>query len=69
MAAEQRLRPTKLILKWNEGLIAGWKIANKQLALINKSATCLDLTVYLDGDPPDAQVFKDLSTIRGCDDL
>jgi hypothetical protein len=61
--------PTKLVVKWNEGLIEGWKTANKHLATIGKSATCLDLTVYIDGDPADAQFFKDLSKIRGCDDL
>lgn len=61
--------PTILVVKWNEGLVAGWKAANKQLVAIGKGATCLDLTLYLDGDPKDAQFFKDLSKIRGCDDL
>jgi hypothetical protein len=61
--------PTELIVKWNDGLIEGWKTANKHLAVIGRSATCLDLTVYLDGDPPDAKFFKDVSKIRGCDQL
>ena len=59
--------PVKLLLSWNNGLLKGWGIANKNLAVIEKHATCDDLLTPVIDNSPNQEFFNDLRDIRDCE--
>jgi hypothetical protein len=60
--------PIKLTFKWNAGLLKGWAAANKSLGTIHKIATCTDLLFPIIDGSPNADFFRDLRSVRDCDE-
>ncbi|MFN0040686.1 MAG: hypothetical protein ACKVP2_14340 [Burkholderiales bacterium] len=58
--------PIKLAFIWNQGSLAGWRNANKQLAAIHKDLTCASI-VEVQTFREYSQCFWDnLAIARGC---
>jgi hypothetical protein len=58
--------PAELLVKWNQGLIAEWRLANERLDTLNKHATC-EAIVEHSLDTKAIYYFNQLYAARGCD--
>jgi hypothetical protein len=57
--------PTELLVQWNQGLIAEWRLANERLDTLNKHATC-EAIVEHSLDTKAIYYFDQLYAARGC---
>jgi hypothetical protein len=58
--------PAELLVKWNQGLITEWRLANQRLDTLNKHATC-EAIVEHSLDTKAIYYFDQLYAARGCD--
>lgn len=61
--------PLKLVFKWNQGAIAGWRKANDALARIGKISICQEIDGKIVEPTKNVEFFEQLAIARGCDDL
>jgi hypothetical protein len=56
----------ELLVKWNQGLIAEWRVANERLDILNKHATCGAIVEH-SLNTKAIYYFDQLYAARGCD--
>lgn len=60
--------PVKLVIKWNQNLIEGWRKANSNIAKIGAKAICNDIQLA-SITAENREFFEEMFEARGCDDF